>query len=322
MNERVRKMYELVLRREYRKERIDNVDYDLTQLYLADPAEYGAAALEDMLGRETPFLLEGDVFGFNRRNVYCPHFYLDGKKVTMGNGNVAPNYSEVIRLGFGGALKRVEICERENACEECAPFYRSMKRYILAVADICRRYESYAAELGNKRLAEALSRVVEGGAESFYEACLLFKIMVYTLRAAAHTHVTIGRFDQYMYPYFKRDVDRGVSEEELFETLELLFISLNVDSDIYFGAQQGDNGQSMVLGGYDKEGKDTFNELSRLCLIASRELKMIDPKINLRVNKSTPLERYELGTTLTKQTSDHSRRPQASRGQAKLPGMR
>lgn len=69
---------------------------------------------------------------------------------------------------------------------------------------------------------------------------------------------------------------------------------------MYYGAQQGDNGQSMVLGGIDKDGNDCYNELSELCLRVSGELKLIDPKINLRVNKNTPLAVYEEGSKLTR----------------------
>ena len=73
-----------------------------------------------------------------------------------------------------------------------------------------------------------------------------------------------------------------------------------MDADVYEGIQQGDNGQSMVLGGLDKDGNDAFNDLSEICLTASEELDLIDPKINLRVNKNTPLSLYERGTRLTK----------------------
>ena len=65
--------------------------------------------------------------------------------------------------------------------------------------------------------------------------------------------------------------------------------------------QQGDNGQSMVLGGLNEDGSDSYNMLSEICLKASLELKLIDPKINLRVSKNTPLDRYILGTQLTRQ---------------------
>ena len=95
-------------------------------------------------------------------------------------------------------------------------------------------------------------------------------------------------------------MEQGIyTEESALELIEDFFLSFNKDSDLYVGVQQGDNGQSMVLGGIDKDGLDAFNPLSALCLRASRNLKLIDPKINLRVSKQTPLSIYELGTELT-----------------------
>ena len=64
--------------------------------------------------------------------------------------------------------------------------------------------------------------------------------------------------------------------------------------------QQGDNGQSVMLGGVTRDGAPAFNLLSRLALKACGELKLVDPKINLRVDKNTPMEIYNLGTELTK----------------------
>ena len=64
--------------------------------------------------------------------------------------------------------------------------------------------------------------------------------------------------------------------------------------------QQGDNGQSVMLGGVTRDGAPAFNLLSRLALKACGELKLVDPKINLRVDKNTPMEIYTLGTELTK----------------------
>ena len=108
--------------------------------------------------------------------------------------------------------------------------------------------------------------------------------------------------DQYLYPYFAADRAAGtLAEEAALEALEEFFLSCNRDSDLYIGVQQGDNGQSLMLGGVDKTGKDAFNALSRLCLKASCELKVIDPKINLRVSSATPLAILEEATELTKQ---------------------
>lgn len=60
------------------------------------------------------------------------------------------------------------------------------------------------------------------------------------------------------------------------------------------------NGQNLVLGGVDENGRDAFNRLSALCLKALGSLKIIDPKMNLRVSKSTPLRVYEQGSERTK----------------------
>jgi len=123
----------------------------------------------------------------------------------------------------------------------------------------------------------------------------------FSLWLEGNYHNTVGCFDRYMYKYLKADMDKGVyTYDTALELLEDFFLSFNKDSDIYVGVQQGDNGQSMMLGGIDKDGNDVYNLLSELCLKASCNNKMIDPKINLRVSKNTPADRYTEATKLTK----------------------
>ena len=144
------------------------------------------------------------------------------------------------------------------------------------------------------------------------------KISTFFLRINMVVHLGLGRFDQYMYPFYIADKKKGVSDEELMETLEAFFISLNNDTDLYTGMQLGDNGQSMVLGGFDLEGNSKYNELSEMCLNASLELNLIDPKINLRVGKNTPDEIFVLGTRLTKKGLGF---PQYSNDDVVVPGL-
>lgn len=175
------------------------------------------------------------------------------------------------------------------------------RRVIDAIIDLCDRYKRLAVEQDRRDVVEVLSRVPRYGATNFREALQMFRILHYALWLEGDYHNTVGRFDQYIYPYFKRDMDAGVyTKETALDLLEDFFLSFNKDSDLYVGVQQGDNGQSMVLGGRLEDGSEGFNELSELCLLASRDLKLIDPKINLRVSKETPLEIYEKGTELTK----------------------
>ena len=138
------------------------------------------------------------------------------------------------------------------------------------------------------------------GARTLHEALQSLRILHYAMWCEGEYHCGLGRIDQYLYPYYEADVRSGrLTDETALEEIEEFFIACNRDSDLYIGVQQGDNGQSVMLGGVTRDGRPAFNGLSRLCLKACGELKLVDPKINLRVDRSTPLETYELGTELT-----------------------
>lgn len=200
--------------------------------------------------------------------------------------NLSPNYADTIRVGL---LARYEQADEYG------------KRMIDAILALTDRYRAEAERQGRRELAAVLTCVPRCGATNFYEALQFFRILHYCLWLEGDYHNTTGRFDQYMYPYLKADMDRGLyTKESALALVEDFFLSFNKDSDLYVGVQQGDNGQSMVLGGRTAAGEDGFNLLSELCLVASRNLMMIDPKINLRVSRDTPLSVYELGTELTR----------------------
>lgn len=147
-----------------------------------------------------------------------------------------------------------------------------------------------------------LSHAIRHGAVHFADALQTMRILHFALWASNVYHNTLGRFDQYMWPYLKGDLEQGVlTEEEALTLLEEFFLSFNRDSTLYTGMQQGDNGQSLMLGGCDARGNCAVNKLTLLCLDASLHNRAIDPKINLRVDKNTPMELYEKATLLTKQ---------------------
>jgi len=200
--------------------------------------------------------------------------------------NLSPDYESAIREGLLSKRRHADL---------------HGKRCIDAIIGLCDKYQQEALRLGRKDIVEVFDRIPRYGARNFREALQFFRVLHFALWLEGDYHNTVGRFDQYMYPYFKTDMEQGIyTKETALELLEDFFISFNKDSDMYVGVQQGDNGQSMVLGGTDLEGNDCFNELSELCLLASRNLKLIDPKINLRVSENTPKEIYQLGTQLTR----------------------
>ena len=276
-----------------------HVDDDLAAMYSAQglcDKERMTRRFEYLSSLETPVILEGEQIVFLRTVENIPDCFTESEWEARRKehfihelgyiSNVLPDYETVLREGLLSHRERVDVYG---------------KRVIDAIFALSDRYAEEARRIGRADVAEVLSRVPREGARTFREALQLFRIVHFSLWLEGNYHVTCGRFDQYMYPYFKHDIDAGIhTEESALALLEDFFLSFNKDSDTYVGVQQGDNGQSMVLGGVDREGREVFNELSRLCLIASRNNLMIDPKINLRVSSKTPERIYELGSELTK----------------------
>ncbi|NBJ96502.1 pyruvate formate-lyase [bacterium 1xD8-48] len=291
---------EFITEKEHHRYRRDYPEYEnladeFKRLKLS-PIERMTRRFELMLRLERPVLLPGEQICFLRTVKSLPDCFtkdewesIRAKHHVHERGyisNLSPNYESAIKTGL--------LAKRENADE----YGRRAIDAILALSD---RYREEARRQGRRELESVLARVPRYGAENFREALQFFRILHFGLWMEGNYHNTVGRFDKYMYPYLKNDLERGIlTEESAYGLLRDFFISFNKDSDLYSGIQQGDNGQSMVLGGIDEDGKEVFNLLSKMCLRASRELMLIDPKINLRVSRNTPLEIYELGSELTK----------------------
>ena len=292
------KLLEYILAKKHHDFREDYTE-NLADIYRKagmTPEERMANRFERLCRAQKPHILPDEQICFVRTTKQIPDCFTEDewKEIKSKHfihelgyiSNLSPNYAKAISSGL--------LALREGADQYG-------KRAIDNIIDLADRYKAEAERVGRRDIAEVLTRVPRYGATNFREALQFFRILHFSLWLEGNYHNTVGRFDKYMYPYFKADMDKGVyNNETALELIEDFFISFNKDSDLYVGVQQGDNGQSMVLGGIDENGNEVFNELSKLCLVASRNLKLIDPKINLRVSKKTPMEQYILGTELTK----------------------
>lgn len=285
MTERVKKQYDELKKKEYRNARNkDGISIDDAMFEGMSQADKETVIFCKMIRSEEIVLREGDRIGFHRHRQKRPRWF--------PFGNIVPNYERYLREGFGGVYESL----KRNMHKGDEAFARNAMRCIEEVFAYCERLKEKAGE----ELRAALEVVPYHAPRTYHQALVMMKCIIYTLRLVEIPHVTLGRFDYYMRPFYEADRKRGISREELFELTEEFFISLNYDTDIYAGVQQGDNGQSMVLGGYDADGNDCFSELSEVVMDASMELCLIDPKINLRVSKKTPLERFRYATEMTK----------------------
>ena len=249
-----------------------------------------------------------------------PDIYAEGEKECIFAGhfiheqgrvcNISSDYEGVLREGLLPRRARAEQTLAEGRGDR--DFLEAAIETIDAVIAFADRYAEALPD------GEGLKDAMRHGAKDFLNALRMLRMLHLALWASNVYHNTVGRFDQYMWPYLKADLDRGMSHDEALELLEEFFLTFNRDSDLYTGMQQGDNGQSLMLGGCDREGSDASNDLTVLCLTASLEMRRIDPKINLRVNRDTPLEVYEYCTKLTKQGLGF---PQYANDDVVIPGL-
>ncbi|MDR2449953.1 MAG: pyruvate formate-lyase [Prevotellaceae bacterium] len=276
------------------------------------PVKRTAANLAAMFERENPVILPGEQIVFTRTVSAVPDLFtqaewddIKSRHYLHERGyvcNISPDYATTLTKGL--EVRKREILaklEDKHNDAEATEFLQAVLQCVNATQQLTEKYRQYALSLGEAEIAATLHAVQTGGAKTFREALQLLRILHYTLWASGNYHNTLGRFDQYMYPFYANDLKSGVlTEETAFDLLEEFFLVCNKDSDLYPGMQQGDNGQSLVLGGRSLSGECLFNDLSKLCLKASYALNLIDPKINIRVDKDMPLEIYRLGSELTK----------------------
>jgi formate C-acetyltransferase len=317
MTERLRDMLAFVLAKRHTALRRDRV-WTLAEAFARDsvPSEKRAAdGLRAMLAAERPAFLPEETIAFLRTVRQIPDLHTPAEMAVLRASayyhekgcvfNISPDYASTIQVGLDA--RRAELSARlERAVSEkdeaAAEFLSCATQSVDAVLDLADRYRAEAGRQGLTLIAQTLGRVPHQGATTLREALQFLRILHFTLWCEGEYHNGLGRIDQYLYPYFAADLAAGrLTEESALELIEEFFLSCNRDSDLYVGVQQGDNGQSLMLGGVDRSGREAFNALSRLCLKASCELKVIDPKINLRVSSATPLSVLEEGTELTRQ---------------------
>jgi formate C-acetyltransferase len=280
---------------------------------------------------ETPVILPGERIAFTRTlpaaipPIYTPDDWrrLTGERTLHELGpisNICVDWGYVLSQGLLGRRQAaVQARQTYQADPDALEFLEGAIETIDAVLALAQRYAAAARQQGRPDLAEMLNYVPANPPRSFHEALQSLRITQAVVWLSGHYHVGLGRFDQYLWPYLQADLAAGrldvAAAEEL---LAEFFISLNMDSDLYPGVQQGDNGQTITLGGVDREGRPADNPLTRMVLGVSRDLAMIDPKVNLRISAHTDLDLLRLAAELTRKGLGF---PQYSNDDVVIPGL-
>ena len=175
-----------------------------------------------------------------------------------------------------------------------------------AVIDYANRYAKLALEMAEKctdpqRKAELLviasncSKVPAKGATNFWEACQSFWFVQQLLQMESSGHsISPGRFDQYMYPYYKKDIESGaITRTAAQELIDCIWVKLNDLNKVRDAASaEGFAGyslfQNLIVGGQNKDGEDVTNDLSFMCIEASMHVHLPAPSLSIRVWNGSP----------------------------------
>jgi len=241
------------------------------------------------------------------------NMFTAGNYFYNGIGHLTVNYEKIIKIGFRGLIK--EAAQELEECKLYMPEYSKKHEFLESVILCCdaaikyaKRYSVLAQELAEKCtdskrkqelmwISEACNNVPENGASNFYEACQSFWFVQMLLQTESSGHsISPGRFDQYMYPYYKADLDKGnITPEFAQELLDCIWVKFNDLNKVRDAASaEGFAGyslfQNLCAGGQTKEGLDGTNDISYMCIGASMHTQLPAPSFSVRIWNGTPNE--------------------------------
>lgn len=241
-------------------------------------------------------------------NIFTP-----GNYFYNGVGHVTVKYEEVLAIGYEGIMAKAQA--ELDRCQVGDGDYARRSRFLNAVILSCQAVMEYAqryAALAEKMAAECsdpvrrnelevialnCSHVPARGAGSFYEACQSFWFVQQLLQLESSGHsISPGRFDQYMYPYYKKDLENGnITREFAQELMDCIWVKLNDLNKCRDAASaEGFAGyslfQNLIAGGQNKDGEDVTNDLSIMCIQASMHVHLPQPSLSVRVWNGSPHE--------------------------------
>ena len=251
---------------------------------------------EALLPEEVRVFMETGVFG------------MEGK-LNAGDAHLAVNYERILKDGLRGYEKRVkeykaalDLTNPDNVDKYC--FYNAVLIVLKAVCNFANRYSVLAKDLAEKELnqerknelleiSRICSKVPYEPAETFKEAVQSVWFIQLILQIESNGHsLSYGRFDQYMYPYYDRDIKNGtIKESEALELLTCLWIKTltinKVRSQAHTLSSAGSPMyQNVTIAGQTTDKKDAVNDLSFLVLKSVAQTRLTQPNLTVRYHKN------------------------------------
>lgn len=215
--------------------------------------------------------------------------------------HTALDSEKLLRLGISGIESKIKEHMTSTSDESAHEFYRSALISLEGFKDLAARFRQMAEQLSQKaanpaaasemrRLADALNRVPNEPASTFYEAIQATHLLYFAAAVTVQSLYGPGRMDRCLFPYYKADLELGrITREEALELICCQFILMNHLFNLP---------QPVIIGGLGKDGHDTTNDLTYLCLEAEELVGLVNPALAIGVNDETPQEILDTSTKL------------------------
>ncbi len=304
-------------------------EFDTVSTRSADPFEISdesKAALREVhkywKGRTTSELATAYMAPEARR-AFEHNMFTPGNYFYNGVGHVTVQYDTVIYKGLDYVIERA-ASELDKANFGDADF-ACRSAFLKAVIVSCEAVKIYASrysELANSMAAKEsdparkaelsaiagrCARVPAKPARGFAEACQAFWFVQQLLQLESSGHsISPGRFDQYMYPLYEADLKSGrITRDAAQELIDCIFVKLNDLNKVRDAASaEGFAGyslfQNMIVGGQNADGIDVTNDLSVMCIVASKHVMLPQPSLSIRVWNGSPHELLIKAAELTR----------------------
>ena len=243
------------------------------------------------------------------RGLYLLNLYMFG-----GIGHLQANYEKLFALGFNGLKNQVET--KMKSLDPTLPedltkreFYKAELIVLDAAGLYLKRYAALARRMAEgetdarwkkelDQIADNCDWVAGNPPRTFWEALQLLYMATTIILIESNGHsVSYGRFDQYMFPFYGQDITSGAATKEwIQELIEIFFLKdlwwckLRDRLTIIPNSGRGMGGDSLTVGGVDKQGADATNDLSYMVLDALANTRSGVPWIAVRLHQNTPWE--------------------------------
>nr|WP_305181865.1 formate C-acetyltransferase/glycerol dehydratase family glycyl radical enzyme [uncultured Schaedlerella sp.] len=231
-----------------------------------------------------------------------------------GTGHLAIDYPRLMSLGFDGLIKEAEeklagLSKRDPEYGSKRDFYQAAVIMHQAAKKYTERYAVLAEEMAAKEtdgkrkeellaIAENCHAVAGGAPKTFWQAMQLFNIATALIQVESNGHsISYGRMDQWLYPFYEEDMKNNtISKEFALELIEVEYVKMNNPTKLKDKGSmalrngRGFGGESLTIGGMDKEGRDATNDLTMLMLEGSVHTRMMNPWVCVRMHEGTPYE--------------------------------